>query len=90
MPVIGAAFFFCSKFGGDYLKLSEWLDNPVIRLRIDSGDEMEEMRRQADELAQELESLKAQLARVQYLYHSECTVSMRMRDLLRDAGIKFR
>ena len=72
------------------MKFSEWLDNPVIHVKVESGEELETMRIRADALTQELESVKTELEHAKYLYHSECLVSMRMRDALRDAGIKFR
>lgn len=72
------------------MKLSEWLDNPVVHVRVESGEELEAMKIKADSLVREVDDLKSQLAHAEYLYQSECSVSMRLRDALRDAGIKFR
>ena len=63
--------------------LSDWLSNPVLKIKFEDSDEVAEIKRQMEKL--ELEKL-----RLQSLYAQECEINMRLMDILRSHGIKWR
>lgn len=60
--------------------LVEFLQNPVVEVKLSSGDEVEMLRKQVDALQRENERCMA-------LYTQECIVNMRYADALREHGI---
>ena len=63
--------------------LSDWFANPVLKIKFEDSDEVTAIKQQLDKL--ELEKL-----RLQSLYAQECEINMRLMDILRSHGIKWR
>lgn len=60
--------------------LVEFLQNPVVEVKLSAGDEVEQLRRQVDALQREND-------RCMSLYTQECVINMRYSDILREHGI---
>lgn len=60
--------------------LVEFLQNPVVEVKLSAGDEVEQLRRQVDALQRENDRCMA-------LYTQECVINMRYADTLREHGI---
>lgn len=60
--------------------LAEFLQHPVIEVRVSDSKEVEQLRRQNEDLQREC-------ARCLSLYSDECQINMRYADILREHGL---
>lgn len=63
--------------------LAAWLRDPVITVRLSNAEEVEQLRAK-------VQVLEREYSRVLGLYTQECDMNMRLVDILRDAGIRWR
>lgn len=61
-----------------------------ISVKLTTSDEVLALRSKIESLQNELENMKKEHNRLEYLYRCECLVSMELSDLCRKNGIKFR
>lgn len=63
--------------------LCHWLEDPCITVRMAQDEELVELRL-------EVERQRQELLRLRNMYAQECSINMRLQDILRQHGIKWR
>ena len=63
--------------------LAEWLEHPVVEIRLSDSHEVEELRQQVQRLSDET-------MQARYLYSQEVSRCLRYEDYFRALGIDFR
>lgn len=63
--------------------LERFLSNPSVEIRMTDSDTV-------SELQERLKTLEVENKRLEFLYTSECTINMRLQDILSEHGISFR
>lgn len=70
--------------------LSNFLRNPVIRLEMTSAEEIVELQMQLETLRREHQALKDEYDKLLAKYQNEVFVALRLQDLCREHGVKWR
>lgn len=69
---------------------SEFLQNPRVEVSVTPGDQVQELRAEVAALSAQIEHMEAEVRRAQFQYARECEISMRLMDVLREHGIRYK
>ncbi len=70
--------------------LCRWLRDPVVHVRVTPSDEVQQLRAEIESLQSTIDDLHMELTRIQTLYTRECDLNMRLQDIFRANGLKWR
>lgn len=63
--------------------LEKWFANPTVKVVLTSPEEVDVLKRRIDDL-------ECEVLRLRVLYSQECDVTMKLSDLLKEHGIRWR